>query len=141
MTSINIGLVLTVSYILLFCRSTTASPHGLRLTFEEHVAALATGETEHVTHPQEHDTCDKRLCASIVSYCLIQEACDCDTSDNCSCCHECAICLGDKFEDCSDCVGKFDINILLSLYPTVYNLFVLPLTTRKASIFYQTRSS
>lgn len=83
----------------------SASPIGSQLTFEEHEAALARGETEHVTHPQEHDTCDKTLCASIVSYCLIQESCSCDTSRNCSCCHECAICLSSKFEACSDCVG------------------------------------
>jgi len=81
------------------------TPIGSQLTFEQHEAALARGEAEHVTHPQEHATCDKSFCASIVSYCLIQESCSCDTSGNCSCCHQCAVCLNSKYEACSDCVG------------------------------------
>ena len=59
-----------------------------------------------VSHPQEHATCNKELCASIVSYCLIQDLCSCHPTKNCSCCAECALCLGDYYRHCCDCVGK-----------------------------------
>uniref|UniRef100_A0A672NXI3 Twisted gastrulation BMP signaling modulator 1 n=1 Tax=Sinocyclocheilus grahami TaxID=75366 RepID=A0A672NXI3_SINGR len=51
--------------------------------------------------------CNKALCASDVSKCLIQELCQCRPSDgNCSCCKECLMCLGSLWEECCDCVGK-----------------------------------
>ncbi|KAF3857979.1 hypothetical protein F7725_011180 [Dissostichus mawsoni] len=50
--------------------------------------------------------CNKALCASDVSKCLIQELCQCRPSDgNCSCCKECMLCLGNLWEECCDCVG------------------------------------
>uniref|UniRef100_A0A671Q6G6 Twisted gastrulation protein homolog 1-B-like n=1 Tax=Sinocyclocheilus anshuiensis TaxID=1608454 RepID=A0A671Q6G6_9TELE len=50
--------------------------------------------------------CNKALCASDVSKCLIQELCQCRPSDgNCSCCKECLMCLGSLWEECCDCVG------------------------------------
>ncbi|XP_055008169.1 twisted gastrulation protein homolog 1-A [Boleophthalmus pectinirostris] len=50
--------------------------------------------------------CNKALCASDVSKCLIQELCQCRPSDgNCSCCKECMLCLGHLWEECCDCVG------------------------------------
>jgi len=81
-----------------------SSPH---LTFEEHEEMLRRGDVEHQVHPQEHETCNKEICASIVSYCLIQEMCSCDTSQlhSCSCCKGCAVCLSERFDQCSDCVG------------------------------------
>lgn len=51
-------------------------------------------------------TCNKALCASDVSKCLIQELCQCRPSEgNCSCCKECMLCLGSLWEECCDCVG------------------------------------
>ncbi|CAK8672562.1 unnamed protein product [Clavelina lepadiformis] len=61
--------------------------------------------TQLFAHPQEHPSCNKAHCASIVSYCLIQEKCNCDPAKNCSCCAECAMCLGDYYRHCCDCVG------------------------------------
>ncbi|KAJ8272890.1 hypothetical protein GJAV_G00094650 [Gymnothorax javanicus] len=50
--------------------------------------------------------CNKALCASDVSKCLIQELCQCRPSEgNCSCCKECMMCLGTLWEECCDCVG------------------------------------
>ncbi|KAM9323668.1 twisted gastrulation protein homolog 1-A [Pholidichthys leucotaenia] len=50
--------------------------------------------------------CNKALCASDVSKCLLQELCQCHPSDgNCSCCKECMLCLGNLWEECCDCVG------------------------------------
>lgn len=50
--------------------------------------------------------CNKALCASDVSKCLIQELCQCRPSDgNCSCCKDCMLCLGNLWEECCDCVG------------------------------------
>lgn len=50
--------------------------------------------------------CNKALCASDVSKCLIQELCQCRPADgNCSCCKECMLCLGSLWEECCDCVG------------------------------------
>nr|XP_033785389.1 twisted gastrulation protein homolog 1 isoform X3 [Geotrypetes seraphini] len=50
--------------------------------------------------------CNKALCASDVSKCMIQELCHCRPSDgNCSCCKECMLCLGTLWDECCDCVG------------------------------------
>ncbi|XP_039610710.1 twisted gastrulation protein homolog 1-A [Polypterus senegalus] len=50
--------------------------------------------------------CNKALCASDVSKCLIQELCQCrPTDENCSCCKECMLCLGSLWDECCDCVG------------------------------------
>ncbi|XP_020667331.3 twisted gastrulation protein homolog 1 isoform X1 [Pogona vitticeps] len=50
--------------------------------------------------------CNKALCASDVSKCLIQELCQCRPGEgNCSCCKECMLCLGTLWDECCDCVG------------------------------------
>ncbi|XP_028831637.1 twisted gastrulation protein homolog 1-A [Denticeps clupeoides] len=50
--------------------------------------------------------CNKALCASDVSKCLIQKLCTCrPVEGNCSCCKECMMCLGSLWEECCDCVG------------------------------------
>nr|KAF6424156.1 twisted gastrulation BMP signaling modulator 1 [Rousettus aegyptiacus] len=52
-------------------------------------------------------SCNKALCASDVSKCLIQELCQCRPGEgNCSCCKECMLCLGTLWDECCDCVGK-----------------------------------
>ncbi|PNI61184.1 TWSG1 isoform 3 [Pan troglodytes] len=51
-------------------------------------------------------SCNKALCASDVSKCLIQELCQCRPGEgNCSCCKECMLCLGALWDECCDCVG------------------------------------
>lgn len=56
--------------------------------------------------PAPANGCNKALCASDVSKCLIQELCQCRPTDgNCSCCKECMLCLGTLWEECCDCVG------------------------------------
>ena len=100
---------ITCLLLLTTIRSSTPTPlSSPQLTFEEHEEQLRRGEVEHQVHPQEHESCDKDQCASIVSYCLIQETCSCDTSnlERCECCRGCAVCLGDRFDQCSDCVGS-----------------------------------
>ncbi|KAE8598376.1 hypothetical protein XENTR_v10016807 [Xenopus tropicalis] len=50
--------------------------------------------------------CNKALCASDVSKCLLQELCHCRPMDgNCSCCKECMLCLGTLWDECCDCVN------------------------------------
>ncbi|KAM4809891.1 twisted gastrulation protein homolog 1-B-like [Rhinophrynus dorsalis] len=50
--------------------------------------------------------CNKALCASDVSKCLLQELCQCHVKGGtCPCCHECMLCLGNVWEQCCDCVG------------------------------------
>ncbi|XP_053324127.1 twisted gastrulation protein homolog 1-A-like [Spea bombifrons] len=50
--------------------------------------------------------CNKALCASDVSKCLLQELCQCQMKDgNCPCCQDCALCLDSLWEQCCDCVG------------------------------------
>ncbi|XP_066514576.1 twisted gastrulation protein homolog 1-A-like isoform X1 [Hoplias malabaricus] len=50
--------------------------------------------------------CNKALCASDVSKCLLQGLCQCQPSEgNCSCCKECMLCLSTLWEECCDCVG------------------------------------
>ncbi|XP_053558310.1 twisted gastrulation protein homolog 1 [Bombina bombina] len=50
--------------------------------------------------------CNKALCASDVSKCLLQELCQCYVKgDQCPCCQECMLCLDTLWEQCCDCVG------------------------------------
>ncbi|XP_068098451.1 twisted gastrulation protein homolog 1-A-like [Hyperolius riggenbachi] len=50
--------------------------------------------------------CNKALCASDVSKCLLQELCQCNVkADDCPCCPECMQCLGGLWEQCCSCVG------------------------------------
>uniref|UniRef100_A0A8D2JGU3 Uncharacterized protein n=1 Tax=Varanus komodoensis TaxID=61221 RepID=A0A8D2JGU3_VARKO len=53
--------------------------------------------------------CNKALCASDVSKCLLQEVCQCEANRaGCPCCRECAFCLGSLWESCCGCVGLCD---------------------------------
>uniref|UniRef100_A0A8C9Q909 Twisted gastrulation BMP signaling modulator 1 n=1 Tax=Spermophilus dauricus TaxID=99837 RepID=A0A8C9Q909_SPEDA len=59
-------------------------------------------------------SCNKALCASDVSKCLIQELCQCRPGEgNCSCCKECMLCLGALWDECCDCVGKLPPRALI----------------------------
>uniref|UniRef100_H9GCL3 Twisted gastrulation BMP signaling modulator 1 n=2 Tax=Anolis carolinensis TaxID=28377 RepID=H9GCL3_ANOCA len=79
--------------------NTTAMPHGMSL--------LLVAVTWAVASPA--DTCNKALCASDVSKCLLQEVCQCEANRaGCPCCRECAFCLGNLWETCCDCVGLCD---------------------------------
>ncbi|XP_069490122.1 twisted gastrulation protein homolog 1-like isoform X2 [Ambystoma mexicanum] len=50
--------------------------------------------------------CNKALCASDVSKCLLQELCQCQVKEaGCPCCRECALCLGAMWDPCCSCVG------------------------------------
>ncbi|XP_075425172.1 twisted gastrulation protein homolog 1-like [Ascaphus truei] len=50
--------------------------------------------------------CNKALCASDVSKCLLQELCQCQvTAGDCPCCRECTRCLGTAWDQCCNCVG------------------------------------
>ncbi|XP_072271189.1 twisted gastrulation protein homolog 1-A-like isoform X1 [Pyxicephalus adspersus] len=50
--------------------------------------------------------CNKALCASVVSKCLLQELCQCSMKgDDCPCCQDCTMCLGSLWEQCCSCVG------------------------------------
>ncbi|KAH3692544.1 hypothetical protein DPMN_193093 [Dreissena polymorpha] len=54
------------------------------------------------------EACNEQICASPVSRCQLIQACDCDMSDkkNCSCCHNCQLCLAQLYSECCSCVGK-----------------------------------
>lgn len=50
--------------------------------------------------------CNKALCASDVSKCLLQELCQCNMKEeDCPCCQECMLCLGSLWDQCCSCVG------------------------------------
>ncbi|XP_006012404.1 twisted gastrulation protein homolog 1-A-like [Latimeria chalumnae] len=50
--------------------------------------------------------CNKALCASDVSKCLLQELCQCQVNEaGCPCCRECMLCLATLWDQCCDCVG------------------------------------
>ena len=55
--------------------------------------------------------CNQRLCASIVSRCQLINACQCDMTDkkNCTCCHNCQLCLAQLYSECCSCVGKLHV--------------------------------
>ncbi|XP_060111383.1 twisted gastrulation protein homolog 1-B-like [Heteronotia binoei] len=75
-------------------------PRGLALL-------LVAAATWAVASPA--DGCNKALCASDVSKCLLQEVCQCEANHaGCPCCQECAFCLGNLWESCCECVGLCD---------------------------------
>lgn len=49
--------------------------------------------------------CNEAVCASVVSKCMLLQACRCNLRENCSCCKECWNCLGPMYSDCCSCVG------------------------------------
>lgn len=53
-------------------------------------------------------SCNEAVCASIVSKCMITQACECDLK-NCSCCKDCFNCLNTLFTECCSCVGMLSI--------------------------------
>ncbi|XP_065226820.1 twisted gastrulation protein homolog 1-B-like [Planococcus citri] len=56
-----------------------------------------------VQWPIAVDSCNEAVCASIVSKCLITQACKCDLK-NCSCCKDCFNCLNHLWNECCSCV-------------------------------------
>ncbi|XP_048372372.1 twisted gastrulation protein homolog 1-B-like isoform X2 [Sphaerodactylus townsendi] len=71
------------------------------------VALILVAATWAVASPA--DGCNKALCASDVSKCLLQEVCQCEANHaGCPCCQECAFCLGNLWESCCECVGLCD---------------------------------
>ncbi|XP_071515434.1 twisted gastrulation protein homolog 1-A-like [Panulirus ornatus] len=54
-------------------------------------------------------TCNEVVCASIVSKCMLTQACKCDLinspENNCTCCRNCAKCLGYLYTECCSCLG------------------------------------
>ncbi|XP_066485155.1 twisted gastrulation protein homolog 1-like [Tiliqua scincoides] len=64
--------------------------------------------------------CNKALCASDVSKCLLQEVCQCEANPaGCPCCQECAFCLGNLWESCCECVGLCDEQLTLAPRPAL----------------------
>ncbi|XP_045618132.1 twisted gastrulation protein homolog 1-A [Procambarus clarkii] len=53
--------------------------------------------------------CNEVVCASMVSKCMLTQACKCDLTNspgnNCTCCRDCAKCLGYLFTECCSCQG------------------------------------
>uniref|UniRef100_UPI00358ED410 twisted gastrulation protein homolog 1 isoform X1 n=2 Tax=Myxine glutinosa TaxID=7769 RepID=UPI00358ED410 len=64
-------------------------------------------------------SCNKAVCASDVSRCLIQELCHCKpSSGNCTCCKQCMLCLADLWIKCCDCVGMCNPKNYTDSHPT-----------------------
>ncbi|KAK8722843.1 hypothetical protein OTU49_012081 [Cherax quadricarinatus] len=53
--------------------------------------------------------CNEVVCASMVSKCMLTQACRCDLTNspnnNCTCCRDCAKCLGYLYTECCSCLG------------------------------------
>ncbi|KAG0725510.1 Protein twisted gastrulation [Chionoecetes opilio] len=53
--------------------------------------------------------CNEVVCASMVSKCMLTQACKCDLTkspdNNCTCCRDCAKCLGYLYTECCSCLG------------------------------------
>ncbi|XP_059472592.1 protein twisted gastrulation-like [Neocloeon triangulifer] len=56
---------------------------------------------------QQVESCNEALCAPVVSKCMLTQSCKCELTikNDCTCCKECFMCLGDKYTDCCSCVG------------------------------------
>lgn len=54
--------------------------------------------------------CNEVVCASMVSKCMLTQACKCDLTkspeNNCTCCRDCAKCLGYLYTECCSCLGE-----------------------------------
>ncbi|XP_066974537.1 twisted gastrulation protein homolog 1-A-like [Macrobrachium rosenbergii] len=55
------------------------------------------------------DGCNEVVCASMVSKCMLTQACKCDLKNSplndCVCCLDCAKCLGYLYTECCSCLG------------------------------------
>lgn len=55
------------------------------------------------------ESCNEVVCASMVSKCMLTQACKCDLTkspnNDCSCCLLCAKCLGYLYTECCSCLG------------------------------------
>jgi len=49
-------------------------------------------------------SCSEQVCASIVSKCMLTQACKCDLKKDGSCVPDCAKCLGHLYTDCCSCL-------------------------------------
>lgn len=60
--------------------------------------------------------CNEVVCASVVSKCMLTQACKCDLTrspdNNCTCCRDCAKCLGYLYTECCSCLGE-------SVFPSI----------------------
>lgn len=100
--------------------------------------------------------CNDAICASRVSKCQLIKCCECDMSDkkNCSCCHDCQICLSRLYAECCSCVGlcpppdpndvpykSSTIEILLDPIPDLFNVLTIEDDVQKrwSSFRYQVR--
>lgn len=93
------------------------------------VPANFTGEMKHA-----HSTCNKYFCVSVVSYCTLQKKCYCNPKKDCSCCKECAVCLGKYYKHCCDCVGEcfvfipFGLAIIILEYLPTFRVYFFGIT-------------
>ncbi|XP_064598850.1 twisted gastrulation protein homolog 1-like [Liolophura sinensis] len=64
------------------------------------LVAMATGS----------NGCNKAICASVVSKCMLIKSCECDMTNkrNCTCCKDCHMCLAKHYLHCCSCVGMCD---------------------------------
>lgn len=53
---------------------------------------------------QQVNGCNEAVCGSVVSKCLLTKSCDCDRTEDCSCCKSCFNCLSDLYTECCSCV-------------------------------------
>lgn len=100
--------------------------------------------------------CNDAICASRVSKCQLIKCCECDMSDkkNCTCCHDCQICLSRLYAECCSCVGlcpppdpndvpykSSTIEILLDPIPDLFNVLTIEDDAQKrwSSFRYQVR--
>lgn len=55
--------------------------------------------------------CNKMVCASIVSKCMLTQACKCDLTkspeNSCTCCRDCVKCLGYLYTECCSCLREY----------------------------------
>ena len=56
--------------------------------------------------------CNKSLCGSIVTKCLLTKSCKCEERFNVRCYKECFTCLEDLYQECCPCFGEFNFDRL-----------------------------
>lgn len=70
---------------------------------------LLLGMVGFVSMSKGANGCNKAICASVVSKCMLIKSCECDMTNkrNCTCCKDCHMCLAKHYLHCCSCVGKW----------------------------------
>lgn len=95
-------------FLRLLPRPPAHSTHNSTMQDQKLLSALLLTAVIFLISTEYTLSCNRSLCASQVSKCLLTQSCKCEMkgSKNCTCCKDCYNCLSWLWEECCSCVGK-----------------------------------